>query len=246
MLELNIGDKNNNLQNDRKDDNAQHSTDENNCSLLKEMMMSISNNGRINNNNTKTSTKSNNSNDDATTNNFKSSKFSFAYKATGLITNGSYSAPKSSAVFLLFINDRLVESPSLRRAVGIRVCRYTPNGGMPILLEGHSPQPYDLPLFLVRLANEVDWTSEKPCFKGICKEIGSYYSELPITDSDEDLQADDDANNELVEEKAKAYIKHTLYPTISHLLIPPKEFAGKGSMVKLASLTMLYKVFERC
>ena len=62
-----------------------------------------------------------------------SSKFAFAFKATGLITNGSYSAPKSSAAFILFINDRLVESSSLRRAVETIYSDTLPKGGKPFV-----------------------------------------------------------------------------------------------------------------
>jgi DNA mismatch repair protein MLH1 len=120
--------------------------------------------------------------------------------------------------------------------------------GLPIVLQGFSPQPYALPLFLLRLANEVDWTAEMPCFQGICKEIASFYAELPIADSEESSPVDDSThtNIELIEDEAKFYVKHTLYPVIAHLLVPPKVFASNGSVVKLANLTSLYKVFERC
>lgn len=120
--------------------------------------------------------------------------------------------------------------------------------GLPILLDGHSPQSYALPLFLIRLAAEVDWTAEKTCFRGICKELASFYSELPVADTDEDLTADGPTNKnvELIEDEAKSYVKHTLYPVVSHLLVPPKEFAANGTVIKLANLTSLYKVFERC
>jgi DNA mismatch repair protein MLH1 len=120
--------------------------------------------------------------------------------------------------------------------------------GLPIMLDGHSPQPYALPLFLLRLATKVDWTAEKPCFQGICKELASYYSELPLADADESSTNDDPTNQKivLIEDEAKLYVQHTLYPVISHLLIPPKEFASNGTVIKLANLTSLYKVFERC
>ena len=44
--------------------------------------------------------------------------------------------------------------------------------GLPVLLEGHSPPPHALPLFLLRLATEVDWEQERPCFHDICTELG--------------------------------------------------------------------------
>jgi len=36
-------------------------------------------------------------------------KFAFAYKVAGLVTNASYPVKASSAAFVIFINDRLVE-----------------------------------------------------------------------------------------------------------------------------------------
>ena len=126
--------------------------------------------------------------------------------------------------------------------------------GLPILLDGHSPQPHGLPLFLLRLATEVDWSDEEPCFKGVCTELASFYSELPYDSSPIETNKDDGkdkdankANIEFIDDEAKQYIKHTLFPAISYLLVPPKRFGGNsGAVVKLANLNSLYKVFERC
>jgi DNA mismatch repair protein MLH1 len=56
--------------------------------------------------------------------------------------------------------------------------------GLPVLLEGYTPQTHALPMFLLRLATEVDWSEEIPCFQGVCRELASFYAELP---SDADL-----------------------------------------------------------
>jgi DNA mismatch repair ATPase MutL len=124
--------------------------------------------------------------------------------------------------------------------------------GLPILLDGHSPQPHALPLFLLRLATEVDWTEETPCFKGVCTELAAFYSELPFASSaveSNSITKDDKSdkfNDDLIDEEAKKCVKHTLFPAISFLLVPPKRLADNGSFVKLADLNSLYKVFERC
>jgi DNA mismatch repair protein MLH1 len=104
--------------------------------------------------------------------------------------------------------------------------------GLPVLLEGYEPSPHGLPLFLLRLATEVEWTQEKPCFEGICRELGYYYARLPSL-SDDELDA------------FSAKIRHILFPSISALLIPPKALK-KGNFVSLTSLPKLYRVFERC
>ena len=150
-------------------------------------------------------------------------------------------APMLEDYFSIKFERRRVQGSSQRESLWLT--------GLPILLEGHCPQPYALPLFLLRLATEVDWTAERPCFEGICKEIGSYYAEIPLSSSNNDSSNVDNnmhSNVELIDDETKAYVKHTLYPIISHLLVPPKDLATKGSVVKLANLTSLYKVFERC
>lgn len=114
--------------------------------------------------------------------------------------------------------------------------------GLPIILDGHSPSPHALPLFLLRLATEVDWSEEQPCFEGICTELGRYYAEIPLS-----RESSNSADKlDLVDDDQKKFVQHTLFPALRYLLVPPKEFASDGSFVKLALLSKLYKVFERC
>jgi DNA mismatch repair ATPase MutL len=101
--------------------------------------------------------------------------------------------------------------------------------GLPVLLDGHAPEPHGLPIFLLRLATQVDWAEERLCFQGVCQELGNYYALLP-SDS-EDLEA---------------FIKHTLFPAISYLLLPAEHFKTDGSFTVMTKLSTLYKVFERC
>eukprot|EP00539_Tryblionella_compressa_P008523 CAMPEP_0178755392 /NCGR_PEP_ID=MMETSP0744-20121128/12696_1 /TAXON_ID=913974 /ORGANISM="Nitzschia punctata, Strain CCMP561" /LENGTH=340 /DNA_ID=CAMNT_0020409423 /DNA_START=201 /DNA_END=1223 /DNA_ORIENTATION=- len=101
--------------------------------------------------------------------------------------------------------------------------------GLPVLLDGHCPQPHGLPIFLLRLATQVDWSEELPCFHGICKELANYYAMLPN-------EADD----------LNAYVQHNLFPALSYLLLPSKQLSRNGSYVVMTKLSTLYKVFERC
>ena len=158
-------------------------------------------------------------------------------------------APMLEEYFSIKLEKMQVYNKEKQRVTSLRIT------GLPILLDGHSPQPHGLPLFLLRLATEVDWSDEEPCFKGICRELASYYSELPyafnnVVDADNtDDDDNDDANkqrHDLIDDVAKQHVKHTLFPAISYLLVPPKKFADNEDVVKLANLNSLYKVFERC
>jgi DNA mismatch repair protein MLH1 len=101
--------------------------------------------------------------------------------------------------------------------------------GLPVLLEGHIPQPHGLGVFLLRLATQVDWANEKSCFGGVCRELGNYYAMLPCE------------NEELT-----PYIRHTLFPAISYLLLPSDRLPTEGFFTVMTKLSTLYRVFERC
>jgi DNA mismatch repair protein MLH1 len=100
--------------------------------------------------------------------------------------------------------------------------------GLPVLLVGYTPQTHALPMFLLRLATEVDWSEEIPCFQGVCRELAAFYAELP---SDADLGP---------------HIQHQVFPAITTLLIPHKTLKEDGGFSTLTKLSKLYRVFERC
>lgn len=100
--------------------------------------------------------------------------------------------------------------------------------GLPILLEGYCPSPHALPLFLLRLATEVDWMDEKPCFHDVCRELGLFYAAAPTDDH------------------LASHVRHTLFPALSLLLRPRKSLAANQGFTGLANLPKLYRFFERC
>lgn len=93
--------------------------------------------------------------------------------------------------------------------------------GLPVLLAEYEPDSAGLPLFLLRLATEVDWATEKNCFEGVSRELGLYYGEQRSTDV------------------------RSLFPAICHLLVPSAN-AHRQCVKQLTTLGNLYKEFERC
>lgn len=118
--------------------------------------------------------------------------------------------------------------------------------GLPIILDGHSPSPHALPTFLHRLVTEVNWKEERMCFEGICIELGNYYAQFAPVAGDGKITSNEDDKLELISESEKKHVQHTLFPALRYLLVLPKDFADDGSFCKLALLSKLYKVFERC
>ncbi|XP_033203372.1 DNA mismatch repair ATPase Mlh1 isoform X1 [Bombus vancouverensis nearcticus] len=102
---------------------------------------------------------------------------------------------------------------------------------LPVLLEKYFPSVSGLPLYILRLATEVEWSSEQPCFRTICRETAKYYSQMsPIHDTHE----------------WKYITEHVLYGAIKESFLPPKHFAHDSTILQIANLPDLYKVFERC
>lgn len=119
--------------------------------------------------------------------------------------------------------------------------------GLPVLLDGHCPEPHGLGIFLLRLATQVDWAEERPCFHGICQELGNYYAMLPSNTNDNNTYNDDDDDKNTVDSSAlELYVQHTLFPALSYILLPYESLKSDNNFVALTKLSTLYKVFERC
>lgn len=93
---------------------------------------------------------------------------------------------------------------------------------LPVLLDGLKPRLGQIPLFLLRLASDVDWETEKPCFRGVCTVLAHFYAD---SCSETDLAT-------------------IVFPAIRRKLRVAASF--KESLAKLTSTEELYKVFERC
>jgi DNA mismatch repair protein MLH1 len=113
-------------------------------------------------------------------------------------------------------------------------------------MEDYEPDLVDLPLFLIRLATEVDWMEEKSCFDSICREISFFYS---IKNKKYSLKNDNENQGKefSCSQKPNEFwiIENILYNSFRSMLLPNKE-NEKQKCFKLVDLSKLYKVFERC
>jgi DNA mismatch repair protein MLH1 len=102
---------------------------------------------------------------------------------------------------------------------------------LPSIVPCYSPLMSQLPLFIIRMATEVNYDDEKNCFKSIAEELANFYKKLSVTSSRRTME----------------YLMETIiYPGIRKKLLPPKQCLTDGSFLRLTSLQELYKVFERC
>ena len=114
---------------------------------------------------------------------------------------------------------------------------------LPQVVDNYVPPIEELPLFCLRLITEVDWEQEADCLNGICMEIGRFYSLLPLSkDHEAAFEAEDPYDHH-----SRAWkIQHVLFPIFRTELTPLKKFANDGSIMQIACLEKLYRVFERC
>ncbi|NXN99383.1 MLH1 protein, partial [Rhinopomastus cyanomelas] len=119
--------------------------------------------------------------------------------------------------------------------------------GLPLLIENYVPPLAGLPMFILRLATEVNWDEEKACFESLSKELALFYSirkQYMIDEDDPTNSQNEDSDS--ASTTWKWTVEHVLYKAFRTYLLPPKHFAEDGNVLQLANLPDLYKVFERC
>ncbi|XP_035387173.1 DNA mismatch repair protein Mlh1 [Electrophorus electricus] len=114
--------------------------------------------------------------------------------------------------------------------------------GLPLLLDNYTPAMEGLPLFILRLATEVNWDNEKDCFREFSKECSQFYS----IRKQYTLETEAAAGPLEAEPSWQWKVEHVLFKAFRSLLSPPKHYSEDGSLLQIANLPDLYKVFERC
>ncbi|XP_033914431.3 DNA mismatch repair protein Mlh1-like [Acipenser ruthenus] len=119
--------------------------------------------------------------------------------------------------------------------------------GLPLLLDNYIPALEGLPMFILRLATEVNWDDEKECFESFSRECSMFYS-IRKQYILEDPALLEQQTEELGSSGTswKWIIEHVVFKAFRTLLAPPKHFTEDGSILQIANLPDLYKVFERC
>ena len=125
---------------------------------------------------------------------------------------------------------------------------------LPEILDGHVPDVSRLPEFVKSLHAKVDWSNEKQCFVAVAECLAEFYGVLDDDDDEEEEDNNNNNSNNNAEEERKDttdastwQTKHVVFPALSSsAFAPPKAFARDGTVVEVARLEQLYKVFERC
>ena len=120
---------------------------------------------------------------------------------------------------------------------------------IPLMVKGYTPPMSKLPQFLLNLGPNVNWAGEKACFETFLKELAIFYvpeklamgSKRPRENTDEDV-------DEEIQKRAKYVrwaIEHVFFPSFKLRLVATSALMD-GSVLEIANLKGLYRVFERC
>lgn len=111
---------------------------------------------------------------------------------------------------------------------------------IPMLMRDYTPNLEKLPLLLMRLGPQVNWTSEKECFQTILSELAFFYNPTSLSQRHPSHEKDSDG------EKAERWqLQHVLFPAMMKYFVAPKSLLDRD-VVQIANLPDLYRVFERC
>ncbi|XP_073079735.1 DNA mismatch repair protein Mlh1 isoform X1 [Manis javanica] len=119
--------------------------------------------------------------------------------------------------------------------------------GLPLLIDNYVPPLEGLPVFILRLATEVNWDEEKECFESLSKECAMFYSiRKQYVCEESTLSGQQSEQPGTTPNPWKWTVEHVVYKAFRSYLLPPKHFTEDGNILQLANLPDLYKVFERC
>ena len=100
----------------------------------------------------------------------------------------------------------------------------------------------------------MDWDSEEGCFRTFAQECSRFYAFKPDPYQSNDNSAKDETetNNSTAAKPLSSNcswqwtVEHVLFPAFRTGLVPPNRFSEDGTLLQIANLPDLYKVFERC
>lgn len=108
---------------------------------------------------------------------------------------------------------------------------------LPCLLPNHIPDLDGLPSLILRLGTEVNWLEEEPCFHDVASELSRFYSSCLSVETGE---------HGTVSGGYARLMQHVIYPCVKQMLIPSSTLGSDGSLIEVACLQKLFKIFERC
>lgn len=125
----------------------------------------------------------------------------------------------------------LIEKSALMKEYfGLKITESGVLESIPSLFTNHEPSIVFLPMYLYRLAFNVNWNEEEKCFETFCRITARFYSSVSNADGES--------------MKYKWIFEHIISPTMKKEFLPSEQMTSY--MYEPTNLLTLFKVFERC
>ncbi|RLV85957.1 DNA mismatch repair protein MLH1 [Meyerozyma sp. JA9] len=121
---------------------------------------------------------------------------------------------------------------------------------IPLIHQDIVPSSLKLPHFIYRLGTKVDYEDEKSCLQEILHQIALLYvpDAIPIADSADrggsDARDTEAAENSTRRQSVDRVLEYVVFPLMKERFLVPNHLAS--SIIQIADLPGLYRVFERC
>ncbi|SCU81965.1 LADA_0C02124g1_1 [Lachancea dasiensis] len=118
---------------------------------------------------------------------------------------------------------------------------------IPMLLKDYNPPLSKLGLFFYKMGKKVNWSDEMMCLQGILKQIALLYVPEVIEKIDpQDASIDEEvmAKNIAKVEHMAIALEEVIFPCVKKRFLASES--QQSSIVEIANLPGLYKIFERC
>lgn len=121
---------------------------------------------------------------------------------------------------------------------------------IPLIHQDIVPSTFKLPHFIYRLGTKVDYENEKMCLQEILQQIALLYvpDAIPIADPADgggsDARDTEAAENSTRRQLVDRVLEYVVFPLMKERFLVPNNLSS--SIIQIADLPGLYRVFERC
>lgn len=117
---------------------------------------------------------------------------------------------------------------------------------LPLLLTNYLPDFTYLPSFLYHLGVKVTWEEETLCFNDIIHGLATFYSLHPQYFDETTSDVPSQISGCSTQIDYQNLIQYVIFPAFRSNFYPSTRHADDGTIIQIACLPDLYKVFERC
>ncbi|KAJ6237000.1 DNA mismatch repair protein mlh1 [Anaeramoeba flamelloides] len=116
---------------------------------------------------------------------------------------------------------------------------------LPLVTPNYCPDPDSLPMFILRLGPEVEWETEKECFKSLALEISRFYTPTNRIIY-KNFSSKLEKKQYLTEEKKRLRIlfKEKIFPQLQKKFVAPQSLINNSAIIEIARVDEYDEIFD--